>query len=437
MDPLRALISMQMSRFLMIQNAAEDALEEGSAVISRHLLSTRQEVLEANWTRFKSEHEKICHAHAERISEESYIKHRTYERCQEFYVQAKAVLLEQQESIETSNLSSQSFDNPAQDARPSSRRRSLPKISLPTFSGDYHTWSSFHDLFTSLVGENEDLTNVERMHYLKTCLTGDAARLVTNLKVKESTFSIAWKTLVSRYENQRVLISAQLDRLLELKPIKSKSAQELNTMMVTVTETLGALEALDCPTRQWGPLLVKMFARLLDDETREEWEVQLGPSTSYPTLQTFEEFVIGRTRAWETLASTSIKPAKDKGRSSWLLSKPEAKSRCMIASAATVKGGVECRLCKSVHYLFNCPTYLAQPFDRRKRTILKLNLCFNCLGSHISSRCSSSRRCRKCGGKHHTTLHDDRKQHSKSATTTESKPPAVSATSIAPNSEQK
>lgn len=146
---------------------------------------------------------------------------------------------------------------------------------------------------TSLVGENEDLTNVERMYYLKTCLTGDAARLVTNLKVKESTFSIAWKTLVSRYENQRVLISAQLDGLLELKPIKSKLAQELNTMMVTVTETLGAVEALDCPTQQWDPLLVKMLARLLDDETREEWEVQLGPSISYPTLQTFEEFVIG------------------------------------------------------------------------------------------------------------------------------------------------
>ena len=52
----------------------------------------------------------------------------------------------------------------------------------------------FHDLFTSMMGENEDLTNVEKMHYLKTCLAGDTVRLVTNLKVTDKTFNIAWKT---------------------------------------------------------------------------------------------------------------------------------------------------------------------------------------------------------------------------------------------------
>jgi len=55
------------------------------------------------------------------------------------------------------------------------------------------------------------------------------------------------------------------------------------------------------------------FARLLDDNTREAWEIKLGPSTSYPSLREFEDFVTGHTRAWESLVSMSIKPIKDKG----------------------------------------------------------------------------------------------------------------------------
>jgi len=40
--------------------------------------------------------------------------------------------------------------------------------------------------------------------------------------------------------------------LFSLKSIKSKSAQELNGMMITITESLGALEALNCHTDEMG-----------------------------------------------------------------------------------------------------------------------------------------------------------------------------------------
>jgi len=46
------------------------------------------------------------------------------------------------------------------------------------------------------------MTSVEKMHYLKTCLTGNAARLITNFKFTDNIFCFTWKTLVSRYENK-------------------------------------------------------------------------------------------------------------------------------------------------------------------------------------------------------------------------------------------
>ena len=43
----------------------------------------------------------------------------------------------------------------------------------------------------------------------------------------------------------------------------------------------------------------------------------------------------------------------------------------------------------------------------------KIKLCFNCLGTnHNASKCINKRSCKKCGGRHHTLLHIDRKEHS-------------------------
>lgn len=82
-----------------------------------------------------------------------------------------------------------------------------------------------------MIGTNVALSNVEKMHYLKTSLTGDAAKLIINIPVSEDTFSIAWEALVQHYENKRVLISSQLDKLFTIKRIKNKSSQELNTFL--------------------------------------------------------------------------------------------------------------------------------------------------------------------------------------------------------------
>lgn len=57
-----------------------------------------------------------------------------------------------------------------------------------------------------MVIENSDLSNMEKMHYLKTCLSGEALCLITNLPISGDSFTIAWNTLVTRYENKRFLI---------------------------------------------------------------------------------------------------------------------------------------------------------------------------------------------------------------------------------------
>lgn len=45
----------------------------------------------------------------------------------------------------------------------------LPIIQLPKFSGSYDNWLEFHDTFSSLIHENDDIDNINKFHYLICC----------------------------------------------------------------------------------------------------------------------------------------------------------------------------------------------------------------------------------------------------------------------------
>lgn len=306
----------------------------------------------------------------------------------------------------SSNASMQSSDLLITNTRFPNISKTLPRIEIPKFSGDYNAWRSFHDLFLSMVGNNMGLSNVEKMHYLKTSLIGDAAKIIINLPVSESSFTIAWNTLIHRYENKRVLISSQLDKLFSIKRIQTKSSKELNTFISTILESLGALKALGCPIESWDLILIHHLSRLLDAETREAWELKLGTSTNYPTFKRFEEFLVGQSRAWERLES-HLPGHPNKIRSS-RPSKTQANpnSRSLIAVTSKSRDEQFCPLCKSKHYLITCKEFLAMTTPRRRRFIIQQKLCFNCLGSHMVNVCPTTRRCKKCGKKHHTLIHD-------------------------------
>ncbi|XP_014483192.1 PREDICTED: uncharacterized protein LOC106748827 [Dinoponera quadriceps] len=68
----------------------------------------------------------------------------------------------------------------------------LPRIELSKFLGLYSEWISFRDLFESLVGTNDNLTNAQCLHYLKTSLTGYTRLVINNITVTDSNYAIAW-----------------------------------------------------------------------------------------------------------------------------------------------------------------------------------------------------------------------------------------------------
>lgn len=91
------------------------------------------------------------------------------------------------------NPNSNQDGNPQTNGQPQNNQSKvkLPKISLPNFSGSYHTWMSFENRFSNLIHANacvENVENVEKLEYLKSCVTGEAERTIQRFQVTDQNY---------------------------------------------------------------------------------------------------------------------------------------------------------------------------------------------------------------------------------------------------------
>lgn len=100
----------------------------------------------------------------------------------------------------------------------------LPEIKIPVFGGKIDDWVQFRDLFVSLIHSNQQLTAVQKMHYLRASLTDAAARIISALDISANDYEVAWNLLKDRYENPNFLIKRHMSALLAINPLKKESA---------------------------------------------------------------------------------------------------------------------------------------------------------------------------------------------------------------------
>ncbi|KAF9804311.1 hypothetical protein SFRURICE_011926 [Spodoptera frugiperda] len=151
-------------------------------------VDTRLEMLETQFKNFTVKYEGVV---GECEGEELYefFQEDIYEKVYETYLTYKVEL-----KNALSQLNVHSSNKEVCDASSDAVVR-LPKIVLPNFSGRYTEWSSFRDLFVSLVHNNKKLDNVQRLHYLKTQLSGEAEQLVKHIPITDLNYNKCWDML--------------------------------------------------------------------------------------------------------------------------------------------------------------------------------------------------------------------------------------------------
>ena len=96
-----------------------------------------------------------------------------------------------------------------------SREASLPKLELPTFSGDVTKWPSFWDQFTAVI-DGSDLPEVSKFVYLLSLLTAEAKLSVKGLTISAAHYQIAKDILVQRYGRKERIIFTHVQQLMNI-----------------------------------------------------------------------------------------------------------------------------------------------------------------------------------------------------------------------------
>ncbi|XP_075990232.1 uncharacterized protein LOC142985872 [Anticarsia gemmatalis] len=270
----------------------------------------------------------------------------------------------------------------------------LPSIKLPTFSGNYEEWPTFKDLFISLIHECTKLSDIEKFHYLKTSVTGEAASLLKHIQPTSANYIQAWESLTHRYNNKRIIVNALLKRLFALKKCSHQSAVQLKVLLDTTSEIINSLKNLNVNTDSWDPLIVFLVVQKLDPESHKEWE-QAAYSVNSEDLSTWKdlrEFLEATFRALELVTPAS--------------STRTTKERVLHVTTSENEKKKSCVLCKDVHTLCHCNAFNKMTIEERGEHVKTNKLCFNCLGAgHSVFKCRMPMSCRICKRRHHTLLH--------------------------------
>ncbi|XP_058128495.1 uncharacterized protein LOC131292777, partial [Anopheles ziemanni] len=281
----------------------------------------------------------------------------------------------------------------------------LPTISLPSFNGDYDTWLTFHDTFESLVHKSKELSAIQKFHYLRAALEGEAASQIQVLSITSENYDIAWTTLVERYSNKVLLRKKQVRSLLGLPKITKGSVQALRNIVDKFVLHLQVLQQLGEPIDPNSTIIVGLLADKLDDATVTAWEESLEPKQQ-PTYAQMVQFLRRRIQTME-----SIEVNRSTSSSNVERRKQGSRSHMNAAASAAVQqqqhqNEAVCSVCRQNHSVNQCTNFTTANHQQRLQIVRDKKLCANCLReNHTAAQCTSKFVCRQCSGRHHTLIH--------------------------------
>lgn len=296
------------------------------------------------------------------------------------------------------------IETPTQSVR--TRRVKLPETSLPSFSGEYEDWLSFKDEFISLIHQQDDLTNVQKLQYLKAAVKGEAAQKIKTMSITDENYQRAWDLLQNAYADERLIISTHLSLLLKLPVQVRETAHGLRKLADDTLQHVESLATLGINVTE--EILVQNLELKLHKNTVDKWEESLK-SGSFPKLDQMIAFLYSTSKRLSKrekdtpLNDTSSHIQKSKP-SSQIFTKRYDKShkgQTFLTSATN-----KCTVCSGkFHPLNKCKRFYSFDFEGRIQAARAASVCLICLRAHVGKDCKF-KKCMVCEQPNHFSLHD-------------------------------
>ncbi|XP_050554512.1 uncharacterized protein LOC126911949 [Spodoptera frugiperda] len=292
----------------------------------------------------------------------------------------------------------------------------LPVISMPTFDGSYEHWLEFRDTFTSLIHDSKDISTIQKFHYLKSSLKGDAELVIHSIEFSAKNYQVAWDLLLNRYNNSDLLIDNHLDALFSIPPITKESPSLIRKLIDNVLKNIRALVILGEPADTWDTLTIYLIVSKLDKVTKREWQAhkfrlsQLNENNSKSRL-TLSDIIGFLRNTADVLDSLQRSHGKDvhNTENKKQHKKSHNTSHCNVSSEPDKTNdnrSKSCLKCNANHRIYKCKKFIESNLDSKLKLVRDHNLCENCLNSgHLVTECKFGP-CRHCSQKHNSLLHN-------------------------------
>ncbi|KAJ0169447.1 hypothetical protein K1T71_015034 [Dendrolimus kikuchii] len=348
---MEGYLNLQDDRFKSLLKAETNYRKSPKEKVTQGYIETRLETLEELWKEFKDTHKKlISGVKADQHESINYFKNDMYEKFEENYTAYKCLL---KDILRAKGLSAKvHHECESETCSPSLFK--LPRIQLPNFSGNYAEWQTYYDMFMSMIHENVSLSAVQKLHYLKSTLSGEAESLIRNLPTTELNYEAAWEKLTKRYNNKRYNCNTILKPLFSQKQITQESANAIKHLLDVTSSCLVSLDNLGVPTASWDAFINFYVTSKLDKESHRLWEMHINNvnADSLPTWSELSQFLESRFRTLEMIDGGSTirhTPSQQK-----IITKPKVYHTAMHETktdTGTVSqvASKQCPLCGSSH----------------------------------------------------------------------------------------
>ena len=291
-------------------------------------------------------------------------------------------------------------------------KNDLPTIDVPKFSGNILGWSSFWSSFKSTIQDRKELSNTQRLHYLRQAISDPELQLLLHSPAETPDYYLeVVEELKERFAKNRE-IHKLLSRTLADLASPKQTRTDLRRVVDLVKRTISSMKA----TKQYDmdSFLSSLLSSVLPPRLQTSWAQHTKKDKLVPPISQLLTYLREHAETLpESGAPLSAPPSdsppwKNNPRRS---DKRQDHHKPKVVHAVTTTSNYkwECTLCSpEKHPLHACPKWASYSVSQRLAQVKARKLCSNCLaGGHSTNNCKSTYRCRDCGQQHHTTIHQE------------------------------
>ena len=276
----------------------------------------------------------------------------------------------------------------------------LPTITLESFenkSSDPFAYFTFKKTFLNALAGIPNLTNAQKLIYLKNFVKGEALSTVEHVTVNDDGFKTAFDLLDFNFLNKEEIRDRTIDTILSLS--ESRSLKEVETLIRAVNIKLHYLKSLNLDLLEANSAGLVLVSKIVCNKLPRHFLIELfrETGTNYPSfnllLQVYQSIL---TRLQVNIKDNSSKGqdnqvnifSSNKGAKPKMVNKSsnEKPTSDNKSSEAKVKSS-KCRFCGSPeHTTVNCEVHPS--IDARIKLADQKGWCTKCLsGKHNTDSC--------------------------------------------------